>query len=118
MEEQPPWPQLLVRGIPVLEPPLAPAVSPFSNLPHRCTTANGTAGVPPAICYDSRTCVCSCDEGYAGLEARVKADLLLDCQVADSPMLPRTFWLPCSDMDAPRCALEVIPPFSLVLCQL
>ncbi|KAL3918051.1 MAG: hypothetical protein SGILL_004427, partial [Bacillariaceae sp.] len=32
-------------------------------------------------------------------------DLLLDCEISDSGLMPRTFWVPCEGF-APRCALE------------
>ena len=32
-------------------------------------------------------------------------DLLFDCEISDSGLMPRTFWVPAEGME-PRCSLE------------
>lgn len=33
-------------------------------------------------------------------------DLLFDCEIADSGLMPRTFWVPAEETFEPRCTLE------------
>ena len=47
------------------------------------------------------------DTPAAGAAITVWDDLLLDCEIADSGLLPRTFWVPAADPHfVPRCSLE------------
>eukprot|EP00977_Amphora_coffeiformis_P005654 scaffold1189_cov194-Amphora_coffeaeformis.AAC.11 len=80
----------------------------------RTSTEAASKNPPPTLDYRSQTvqttfCYCNDDGGDKPLDTEAEQalldELLLDCEMADSGLMPRTFWMPAHGKDA-QCTLE------------
>lgn len=55
--------------------------------------------------YESNTFMTNIESDGESFDQKTLDDILFDCQITDSGLMPRTFWMPCEGSPA-RCTLE------------
>ena len=77
--------------------------SATDNKPHEATPSD----VSPLVDYESKAIMTNLAPPASGSDQHRDwiDDLLFDCQISDSGLMPRTFWVPATGMK-PRCHLE------------
>ena len=72
-----------------------------ANTSISASESNGRGEIAKTLDYSSKAVMTD----LANLPSSVMDDLLFDCEISDSGLMPRTFWVPVEGIK-PRCSFE------------